>query len=98
MNVTRPTPVGNTKRGGRAYAGAHLGAYRRSNGISQEDLAANLGVTREAVTMAERREVGESVAVRFLDAVDYLVRRREEMVASGVAAARRHGLVAEDER
>lgn len=102
MNVKRPTPVGTITRRKRvepAFSGEQLGAYRRVNGISQDDLATNLGVKREAVTMAEgRAAVGEETGTRYLDAVDYLVRRRQEVVASGVESARRLGLVTDDGR
>lgn len=82
----RPTPVGKGQWDKALYAGAHLAAYRQFYGISQGDLARRMGMTTSAVAKVELREVREAVARRYLNAVDYLWRLRQEIRRAGIVA------------
>lgn len=85
--ATRPTVIGETGKGKPAYSGPAVAAYRAYHGISQQDVASRMSTTRYAIAMAEGRDlIGERVARRILNEVDYLARLRAETRRAGIAA------------
>ncbi len=77
------------------YSGDELGAWRAMCGVSQAALAAHLNVSREAVKRLEAQVTARSEAgERFLRAVEYVARRREQMMRDGIL--RTHRLTPEE--
>ncbi len=90
----RPGPIGrNTGDNFDVFAGEQIAVYRLLNGITQQAVADNLRVAQSWLTTYESGRasvaVPEKQALQILDAVDYLVGRRERVIAEG--RARRDG-------
>jgi predicted transcriptional regulator len=85
--IARPAPVGVTKRGIPKVNPAELAAYRKARGVTQVTLADALHVRQPWISVNESptTELQERTAREFLDAIDDIAKRREKLIAEGLA-------------
>lgn len=84
--LTRPTPVIYDERGRGMYEGAELAAWRASQGVTQEEVAARIHTYKPNVSRWESQQwVGEDAAHRLLGAIEFYAAMRRRMIADGTA-------------
>ena len=82
----RPTATTETSRGFPAYDGREIAAWRAALGVTPQEVADRLRVSRiRVVKMEGSPALDANQAFRIIQAVDFYVRRRERLVAKGLA-------------
>lgn len=87
-NRPQPMPFTEGQRGGPVYSAEEVGAYRAAMGVTSDALAQHLGTKRPGISRWESARTGtlpEATALRLIGGVEYLARKRAQMMADGVA-------------
>jgi hypothetical protein len=88
--MKRPRPVGEF-RGRKIYSLAQVQAYRKGNGVSQQDVADRIRTSQAYVSLVERSRdetVQEKTILEMLIAIESIAAERERLAAEGVAELR----------